>query len=116
MGSLVSAKASEVRRDAFKTAAAALATASAHTSHDTEGDSTKLIAKILEKCRAMSLKQLHEELKARGVSTKGLFEKAEFVTLLVKALEAEAHYCRSGRIVPGRVCTLSGPELEEELR
>lgn len=67
----------------------------------------------------MEVKELRTELGTRGKPWADCFEKEELVLRLVGVLAeetiAQAIFCRSGRVTPGTVATLTAAELEEEL-
>lgn len=63
----------------------------------------------------MSTKELRTELGTRGIGWADALEKEELVRRLAEVLSKESAYCRSGRMKPGAVTQLTGPELAEEL-
>lgn len=85
-----------------------------------KGDDGRLRVELLERCRAMKVKELRTELGTRGVPWADALEKNELVERLLGVFlneeVAKANFCRSGRIVPGAVVMLTGAELDEELK
>lgn len=70
----------------------------------------------LIKCMAMKTGELRTELQRRRIACEDLFEKQEFAERLARELASEAAFCRSGRVLPGRVSQLNGSELTEEIK
>lgn len=73
-------------------------------------------SEVLEKCRALKVKELRTELGTRGMPWADCLEKEELVQRLAAVMAEEAEFSNSGRFTPGNVVQLSGSELEEELR
>eukprot|EP00929_Paragymnodinium_shiwhaense_P041817 TRINITY_DN21714_c0_g1_i1.p1 TRINITY_DN21714_c0_g1~~TRINITY_DN21714_c0_g1_i1.p1 ORF type:complete len:243 (-),score=51.77 TRINITY_DN21714_c0_g1_i1:229-957(-) len=85
----------------------------AHVARRAEGE---IGTDILERCRAMRVKELRTELGTRGIAWADALDKDELVERLAKVLAEESSFSKSGRFRPGQVASLTGSELEEELK
>lgn len=81
----------------------------------TENDADVPDKDILARCWAMRIKELRTELGTRGIPWADALEKDELVQRLAAVLSKEAAYCSTGRVRPGAVAQLTGPELDKEL-
>ena len=72
-------------------------------------------ASILEEIRAMTVRELREELSRRNRRWAGLLEKEDLVQDVYNARMSAIHFSATGLIAPGEVGELTGEELVEEL-
>ena len=66
--------------------------------------------------RAMSVRDLREELGRRQISRVGLLEKEDLVQALVKARQEAFSFSATGLVMPGQVADLSGDQVAQELK
>ena len=66
--------------------------------------------------RAMSVRDLREELGRRQISRVGLLEKEDLVQALVKARQEAHSFSATGLVMPGQVADLSGDQVAQELK
>ena len=66
--------------------------------------------------RTLKVKELREALGQRNIRWATFLEKEDYVRALAAAKVAEGNFCKSGRVMPGKVAELSGAELQEEIQ
>jgi thioredoxin len=66
--------------------------------------------------RAMSVRDLRQELGRRQISRVGLLEKEDLVQALVKARQESFSFSATGLVNPGQVADLSGDQVAQELK
>jgi thioredoxin 2 len=70
----------------------------------------------LEEIRAMSVRDLREELGRRQISRSGLLEKEDLIQALLKAREQASVFSATGVMTPGKVSDLTGEQVEAEMK
>ena len=66
--------------------------------------------------RAMSVRDLREELGRRQISRSGLLEKEDLIQALLTAREQASVFSATGIMTPGKVSDLTGEQVEAEMK
>ena len=66
--------------------------------------------------RAMSVRDLREELGRRQISRSGLLEKEDLIQALLAAREQASIFSATGVMTPGKVSDLTGEQVEAEMK
>ena len=74
----------------------------------------ELPKEIEERVRAMSVKELRQELAQRQIRWAGLLEKKDLVQAVLDARKQAATFSVTGKLTPGHVGDLTGAEVEQE--
>jgi len=89
-------------------------------SHRTNGpppsaETTVSLEELLKALRAMSVRDLRQELASRNLRWAGFLEKEDLVQAVRKAREEASSFSVTGKIAPGQVATLNGDDVRAEI-
>lgn len=70
---------------------------------------------LLQEIKALSVKELRQELASRNRRWAGLLEKSDLVSAVYEARLAAHHFSATGQLTPGQVTALTGHEVEQEI-